>query len=168
MRYLLLIYDEEPIQASPSSRRRVRRVQRVHRGRSRDRGLFEAGEALEPTSSATTVRVRDGETVDDRRSVRRDEGVPRRLLPLELPRSRRGDRARGAGSRPRSTARSRSARSGSTARARATRSSRRRRRLSRRRPAATRHRRSGLMPPATRTPSSTASSARSRAGRSQR
>ena len=29
----------------------------------RDRGLFEAGEALHPTATATTVRVRDGQTV---------------------------------------------------------------------------------------------------------
>jgi hypothetical protein len=29
----------------------------------RKRGLMQAGEALEPTTTATTVRVRDGETV---------------------------------------------------------------------------------------------------------
>jgi hypothetical protein len=29
----------------------------------RARGIFEAGEALNPTTSATTVRVRDGQTV---------------------------------------------------------------------------------------------------------
>jgi hypothetical protein len=29
----------------------------------RDRGLWQAGEALEPTSTATTVRVRNGQTL---------------------------------------------------------------------------------------------------------
>ena len=38
-------------------------LQRVHQRTSATRGIFEAGEALDPTSSATTVRVNDGETV---------------------------------------------------------------------------------------------------------
>ena len=57
-----------------------------------DRGAYEAGEALQPTATATTVRVRDGQTIDHRRAVRRDEGGPRRLLPGRGGRPRRGDR----------------------------------------------------------------------------
>ncbi len=30
---------------------------------TRDKGMFEAGEALQPTSAATTVQVRDGRTI---------------------------------------------------------------------------------------------------------
>ena len=64
MRYLLLIYTEERTEALPED---VAAAQTEAYGaftrEIRDRGIFEAGEALHPTSSATTVRVRDGETV---------------------------------------------------------------------------------------------------------
>ena len=43
--------------------------------------------------TATTVRVRDGQTRHDRRAVRRDQGSARRLLPGRVPGPRRGDRA---------------------------------------------------------------------------
>jgi hypothetical protein len=64
MRYLLLIYEvERNAQASPeeamaSSMRYAAFTQEV-----RERGLFKAGEALEPTNTATTVRVRDGHSL---------------------------------------------------------------------------------------------------------
>ncbi len=64
MRYLLMIYEAEPT-APPSEEARQQQHARygaftreVH-----SRGIFRAGEALEPTSTATTVRIRDGRTV---------------------------------------------------------------------------------------------------------
>src|SRR5689334_5294937 len=64
MRYLLLIYTEEPTGPLPDDAMGSEMeaynafTQEVNR-----RGAFRAGEALHPTTSATTVRVRDGETV---------------------------------------------------------------------------------------------------------
>ena len=46
-------------------------------------GNMRAGDALQPTSTATTVRVRDGKTPVDRWPLRRDQRAARRLLPLE-------------------------------------------------------------------------------------
>ena len=65
MRYLLLIYTAEPTeQSTPDARwAEIRRVQRVSPTWTREKGYMEAGEALQPTSAATTVRVRDGRTV---------------------------------------------------------------------------------------------------------
>jgi hypothetical protein len=64
MRYLLLIYEAErtsepsPEEAMASHARYAAFTREV-----RDRGLFKAGEPLEPTNTATTVRVRDGRSV---------------------------------------------------------------------------------------------------------
>jgi hypothetical protein len=64
MRYLLLIYeagratDPTPEEETASHLRYGAFTREV-----RERGLFRAGEALEPTTTATTVRVRDGKTV---------------------------------------------------------------------------------------------------------
>jgi hypothetical protein len=64
MRYLLLIYTEEPTGAVPEDvMAEELEGYNAFSQEIRDRGLFEAGEALHPTSSATTVRVRDGQTV---------------------------------------------------------------------------------------------------------
>ena len=64
MRYLLLIYAEEPNQAVPEQRMTEESAAyNEFTADIRNRGIFEAGEALVPTSSATTVRVKDGETV---------------------------------------------------------------------------------------------------------
>ncbi len=64
MRYLLLIYAEEPTEPVPDD---VAAAEMQSYGafteEVRARGLFEAGEALEPTSTATTVRVKDGQTI---------------------------------------------------------------------------------------------------------
>ncbi len=64
MRYLLLIYNEESTEPLPDD---VANDQNQAYGaftaELRSRGLFEAGEALTPTTTATTVRVRAGETV---------------------------------------------------------------------------------------------------------
>jgi len=64
MRYLLLIYAEEPTQAVPEQRMiEESAAYNEFTADIRSRGIFEAGEALVPTSSATTVRVKNGETV---------------------------------------------------------------------------------------------------------
>jgi hypothetical protein len=64
MRYALLIYTEEPTQDVPDE------VMAAEFGEYaaftalvRERGAYEAGEALQPTATATTVRVVDGQTV---------------------------------------------------------------------------------------------------------
>ena len=44
-------------------------------------GHYVGGEALQPVHTATTVRVRNGKIVHDRRPVCRDEGAAGRLLP---------------------------------------------------------------------------------------
>jgi hypothetical protein len=64
MRYLLLIYTEESDTPPPDDVRQAEMdayakvTREIH-----ERGLFQAGEALAPTSTATTVRVRDGQTL---------------------------------------------------------------------------------------------------------
>jgi hypothetical protein len=64
MRYLLLIYAAEPTEATPEDEM-LNEVNEYNAFTqwTRDRGLFEAGEALHPTPAATTVRVRDGRTI---------------------------------------------------------------------------------------------------------
>jgi hypothetical protein len=64
MRYLLLIYTPESMDAVPDE---VRDAESAAYGAFtadiRARGVFQAGEALQPTATATTVRVSDGRTV---------------------------------------------------------------------------------------------------------
>ena len=64
MRYLLLIYtaetDEQP---APEVEAASHAAYGAFTADIRARGLFEAGEALTPTTTATTVRVVDGEIV---------------------------------------------------------------------------------------------------------
>ena len=66
MRYLLLIYTEEQPDGPPMDGAAAASEMEAYNAFTaevRDRGIMEAGEALHPTSSATTVRVRDGQTV---------------------------------------------------------------------------------------------------------
>jgi hypothetical protein len=65
MRYLLLIYTPEvdPATVSPEQARAQTEAYGEFTREVRDRKVLEAGEALQPTSSATTVRVRDGRTL---------------------------------------------------------------------------------------------------------
>jgi hypothetical protein len=65
MKYLLLIYTQESHEAAMT-----KEEQDTYMGgyfaftkETRDRNLFEGGEALQSISTATTVRVRDGQTV---------------------------------------------------------------------------------------------------------
>ncbi|HEU4571482.1 MAG TPA: YciI family protein [Candidatus Limnocylindrales bacterium] len=64
MRYLLLIYTEETEEAPPPDVAETsHKAYAEFTADIKRRGLFQAGEALTPTSTATTVRVVDGETV---------------------------------------------------------------------------------------------------------
>ena len=65
MRYLLLIYTSELTDAPvpPDEQAAEYAAYDAFTRDITDRGLFEAGEALQPVSTATTVRVTDGRTV---------------------------------------------------------------------------------------------------------
>lgn len=67
MQYLLLIYQAEPPAGAPQPPDEViagiMAEYNAFTRETRDRGQFVAGEALEPTVTATSVRVRDGRTV---------------------------------------------------------------------------------------------------------
>ena len=61
MRYLVLIYGEEPSAPPPPAQMaEVSAAYDAYSAMLRDRGAFVGGEELEPTSTATTVRIRDG------------------------------------------------------------------------------------------------------------
>ena len=64
MRYLLLIYGQELEEAPPDDVAAASHAAyATFTADIKARGLFQAGEALSPTSTATTVRVVNGETV---------------------------------------------------------------------------------------------------------
>ncbi|HEX5589455.1 MAG TPA: YciI family protein [Candidatus Limnocylindrales bacterium] len=67
MQYLLLIYQAElPADAPQPSAEELRAEMAAYNAftaETRERGQFVAGEALEPTTTATSVRVEDGRTV---------------------------------------------------------------------------------------------------------
>jgi hypothetical protein len=64
MRYLLLFYTVETDEAPPPDvATESHAAYATFTADIKRRGLFQAGEALTPTSTATTVRVVDGETV---------------------------------------------------------------------------------------------------------
>jgi len=65
MQYMLLIYDEERVLGSMSDAERDSFMQEyfVYTQSLRDSGAFVNGDALQPTATATTVTVRDGETI---------------------------------------------------------------------------------------------------------
>ena len=65
MQYLCLIYDDEATSAEHGRGRAQRRLQRVHGVHEsiKDSGNYVAGDALQPISTATTVRIRNGETL---------------------------------------------------------------------------------------------------------
>jgi hypothetical protein len=61
MRYLALIYTQEPTEApNEADGQQMMAEYGAYTQMVQDRGAFLGGEALEPTSSATTVRLRDG------------------------------------------------------------------------------------------------------------
>ena len=66
MQYLVLIYSEGSNSAEPPDPATVGPIMEQYNAYSqmlRDRGAFVAGEALQPTPTATTIRVRDGQTM---------------------------------------------------------------------------------------------------------
>ena len=64
MRYLLLIYSTEPTEAVPADLMANEQAgYNAFTAAIRETGQFEAGEALQPTSTATTVRVENGRTI---------------------------------------------------------------------------------------------------------
>jgi hypothetical protein len=64
MRYLLLIYGPEPDEATPPELVAAMMGEYgAFTKEVRDRGAYIAAEALQPVATATTVRVRDGQTV---------------------------------------------------------------------------------------------------------
>jgi hypothetical protein len=65
MQYLLLIYGDEHgfESATPEDMGKMMQEYADYTQWLRDSGAFVAGEALQPTDHATTVRVRDGETM---------------------------------------------------------------------------------------------------------
>jgi hypothetical protein len=64
MQYALLIYTAEPTETVPEEIMAAEmEAYNAFTKHIADRGAMKAGEALHPTSAATTVRVRDGQTV---------------------------------------------------------------------------------------------------------
>ena len=65
MKYALLIYANEQDWANQSEEQGQAQFQEymVFTKDIVDRGIYQSGEALQPTATATTVRVRDGETL---------------------------------------------------------------------------------------------------------
>ncbi len=66
MQYMLLIYDNENHQIAPADRNKMFEEYGAFTHGIIKSGNFQAGAPLQPTSTATTVRVRDGKplTVD--------------------------------------------------------------------------------------------------------
>jgi hypothetical protein len=64
MQYLVLIYSEESTEPpDPATIGPIMTEYNAYSQMLRDRGAFVAGEALQPTATATTVRIRDGQTM---------------------------------------------------------------------------------------------------------
>jgi hypothetical protein len=68
MRYLVLIYDKQTANPSPEPPDPavwgpVTEEYNAYSKMLRDRGVYVAGEALQPVTTATTIRVRDGQTM---------------------------------------------------------------------------------------------------------
>ncbi|HET6921893.1 MAG TPA: YciI family protein, partial [Anaeromyxobacteraceae bacterium] len=65
MQYLMLIYEDEKARArkSPADVERIMGEWWAYDDALRKAGVHRAGDALRPTDTATTVRVRDGKTL---------------------------------------------------------------------------------------------------------
>jgi hypothetical protein len=61
MRYMLLIYGDEQAEAEagPEAWQRVMEAHNAFAAEARQRGMDPSGDALQPTSTATTVRLRE-------------------------------------------------------------------------------------------------------------
>ena len=68
MKYAILIFDEEsahpsPTQPDPAEAAKVYEEYNAYTQMLRDNNLYLGGEALQPNPTATTIRVRDGQTI---------------------------------------------------------------------------------------------------------
>lgn len=63
MQYALLIYGPDPDENDPDAGMAEIADYDLFTKHVRDRGVLRAGEALHPSTTATTVRVRDGQTL---------------------------------------------------------------------------------------------------------
>jgi hypothetical protein len=63
MRYLLLIYGDESAELNPSEMEKMMGAYNAFTDEVKTAGKMQAAEALQPTASATTVRVRNGESL---------------------------------------------------------------------------------------------------------
>ena len=99
MRYALLIYANEQDWANQTEEEGQAQFQEYMAFTKDivDRGLQQSGEALQPTSTATTVRVRDGETVTTDGPFAETKGHECQLLrrPGFVPRHRHVERNNG-------------------------------------------------------------------------
>jgi hypothetical protein len=60
MRYIMLIYGGESAEATLEQRESIMAEYFAFNAEARERGVYRAGDALQSTTTATTVRVRDG------------------------------------------------------------------------------------------------------------
>jgi len=63
MQYMLLIYESEGRKLGPTEKSQLMQEYLAFTQDIVKAGKFKAGDPLEPTSTATTVRVRDGRTI---------------------------------------------------------------------------------------------------------
>ncbi len=65
MRFMLIVYLDEEVEAKKSTAERDEMFARcfTHSSEWKRQGVMEAGEPLHPTSTSTTVRVRNGKTI---------------------------------------------------------------------------------------------------------
>jgi hypothetical protein len=63
MQYMCLIYDDESTDLPEDERNAVYAEYGTFTESIKDSGNYVAGDALQPTSTATTVRIRDGKTL---------------------------------------------------------------------------------------------------------
>ncbi len=63
MRYMMLIYSREDEAATAEEMRAVATAHKAVMDQARDRGVFCAADPLQPSVTATTVRIQDGQSL---------------------------------------------------------------------------------------------------------
>lgn len=96
MKYVALVYYQESLIEAMSEQEWHDLNQQCLAcvDRLTEAGHYIAGEALQPIATATTVRVREGETLLTDGPLCRNQGATRRLLPAGSPQPGRGATAR--------------------------------------------------------------------------
>ena len=81
MQYMLLIYVNEGgwAELSRAEQEQWMGAYKAYTEALEKAGVLSASNGLQPTSTATTVRVADGKTAGARRALRRHQGAARRL-----------------------------------------------------------------------------------------